>query len=118
MTQHHARLSGGPRVTIGSVRSDLLVSRVDELDGAALKRTQHRNVRVPAKAEHVLHAARLEIPDQLVRNKVLHFDPLPRWSPRTLSIDPPCPASAYLNTCTASLGALALCYDRPAASAP
>jgi hypothetical protein len=55
------------------VRRDLLVPRIDELDPVALRqRREHRDVRVAAQAEDVLHAPAFEVLHELVRNLVLH----------------------------------------------
>ena len=54
-------LPRGPGVPVGGVRGRLLVAGDDELDRAAAERVQQRDVGVPAGAEDVLDAVRLEL---------------------------------------------------------
>jgi len=70
MAQHHGGLPLRARVAVGHVRRDLLVARVDELDGALRELGEHRDIGVAAQPEHVLDAALLEVLHQLVRDEV------------------------------------------------
>ncbi len=65
MRQHDRRGVLRTRVAVGDVRGDLLVARVDELDGAAVQLRQHGDVGVSAQAEDVLDAAIREVLHQL-----------------------------------------------------
>ena len=64
------------RFNVGETTNDPgFVAGVDELDPATLRqRREHGDVGVAAQAEHVLHAAGLEILHQLVGDRVLRRD--------------------------------------------
>ena len=57
--------SGDTRVAVGSVRGDLLVPDVDELDAAAGHRGENGDVGVPTQAEDVSYAAPFQVADEL-----------------------------------------------------
>ncbi len=56
---------GDTRVAVRSVRGDLLVPDVDELDAAAGHRGEHGDVGVPTQAEDVSYTAPFQVADEL-----------------------------------------------------
>ena len=71
--QQHRRLARDARVAVGGVRGHLLVAHVDEFDAAARHGGQHGDVGVAAQAEHVAHAALLQVAHQVIGDGVFHY---------------------------------------------
>src|SRR5690606_3724570 len=57
VAEYDRRLFAHARITVGRMRGDLLVARVDETDRAAFEGGQNGNIGVAAQAENVLDAA-------------------------------------------------------------
>jgi hypothetical protein len=72
VAEHHGGLLLDPRIAVGGVRGDLLVTHIDELDRAVGQGGQHGDVGVAAQAEQVADAPVLEVFHQLVGDQVFH----------------------------------------------
>ena len=71
--EHDPRALACARVPVSRMGGDLLMPHVDEGNLLTLlKRSEQRDVRVAAQTEYALDAACLQIPDDLVRHRVLH----------------------------------------------
>ena len=75
MAEQHRCLAGDACVTVGSVRRDLLVADVDELDGAVRHGGEHRDVRVSAEPEDPGHPSARQVVDQLLGDRATHAEP-------------------------------------------
>ena len=81
----HAWLPARPRIAVGGMRRDLLMSRRDEAGCTqSLKRSQQGDVRVTAQAEHAVHAALAQEARDVVGNGRFH-GPSPCGNLGTLS---------------------------------
>ncbi len=71
--EQHRGFARDARVAIGGMRGDLLVAHVDEFDAAPRHGGQHGDVGVAAEAEHVAHAALLQVAHQVIGDCVSHY---------------------------------------------